>query len=118
MTSHWEFRQSLRRRIARYLIRIGGVFALGTLVFVAVWLVLELFDHRDEPTIRAEAAMAIAIVASLAAVALSARSAAREALDDPRLICPHCDSPLASYYGIIVLSSGNCPHCGEQVLEE
>jgi hypothetical protein len=118
MTSHWEFRQSFRRYIARHLIRIGGMFALGTLVFVALWLVLEVFDQRDDPTLRAEAAMAIAIVAALTAVALSARSAEREAREDSRLICPHCDSPLASYYGIIVLSSGNCPHCGEQVLED
>jgi hypothetical protein len=118
MTSHWEFRQSFRRYIARYLIRIAGVFGLGALVFLALWLVLAVFDHRDGPTLRAEAAMTIAIVASLAAVVLSARSAEREARDDPQLICPHCDSPLAFYYGIIVLSSGNCPHCGEQVLED
>jgi len=118
MTSHWEFRQSFRRSAARYLIRIGGVFALGTLVFVVVWLLLEYFDRRDDGTVRAEAAMAVAIVAALAAVGLSARSAEREAREDPRLVCPHCDSHLADYYGIIVLSSGNCPHCGQRVLDD
>jgi hypothetical protein len=118
MTSHWEFRQSFRRYVVRYLIRIGGVFALGTLVFTIVWLLLELFDRRDGATLRAEAAMAVAVVAALAAVGLSARSAEREAREDPRLVCPHCDSTLADYYGIIVLSSWNCPHCGEQVLDD
>ncbi len=118
MTTHWEFRQSFRRYVARYLIRIGGVFALGTLVFLGVWLLLELFDQRDDATLRAEAAMAVAIVVCLAAVGLSARSAEREAREDPRLICPQCDSPLSYYYGMIVLHSGNCPHCGERVLED
>jgi hypothetical protein len=118
MTSHWEFRHSFRRYVARYLIRIGGVFALGTLVFLVVWLLLELFDRRDDATVRAEAAMAVAVVAALVAVGLSARSAEREVREDPRLVCPHCDSPLAYYYGIIVLSSGNCPHCGERVLKD
>jgi hypothetical protein len=118
MTSHWEFRQSFRRYVARYILRIGGVFALGTLVFLVLWLLLEVFDQRDDPPLRAEAAMAVAIVAALAAAGLSARSSEQEVREDPRLVCPHCDSPLAYYYGIIVLSSGNCPHCGEQVLED
>jgi hypothetical protein len=117
MTSYWEFRQSFRRYVVRYLVRIGGVFALGALVFTVVWLLLELFDRRDGATLRAEAAMAVAVVAALAAVGLSARSAGREARDDPRLVCPHCESALADYCGIIVLTSGNCPHCGEQVLD-
>lgn len=118
MTSHWEFRQSFRRYAVRYLIRIGGVFAFGTLVFLAVWLLLEVFDQRDGPTLRLEAATAVAIVAALGAVVLSARSAERDTRADPFLVCPYCDRPLGDYLGIIVLHSGNCPHCGERVLED
>jgi hypothetical protein len=118
MTSHREFRQSFRRYVVRTIIRIGGVFALGTLVFAVLWLLLEVFDRRDDAALRAEAAMAVAIIAALAAAGLSARSAERETRQDPRLICPHCERSLAYYYGIIVLSSGNCPHCGEQVLDD
>jgi hypothetical protein len=118
MTSYWEFRRSFRRHVGRYLIRIGGVFALGTIVFVVLWTLLEVFDRRDGAEVRTEAAMAVAVVAALAAAGLSARSADRESRADPRLACPYCDRPLALYDGIIVLSSGNCPHCGEQVLED
>jgi len=118
MTSYWEFRQSFRRHVARTLLRIGGVFGLGAIVFVALWTLLEVFDRRDNATLRTETAMAVAVVAALAAAGLSARSAGRESRVDPRLVCPHCDNPLALYDGFIVLSSGNCPHCGEQVLED
>jgi hypothetical protein len=118
MTSYWEFRQSFRRQVGRYLIRIGGVFGLGAIVFVALWTLLEVFDRRDDAAIRTEAAMAVAVVAAMAAAGLSARSADRELRADPRLVCPSCDRPLALYDGIIVLSSGNCPHCGEPVLED
>jgi hypothetical protein len=118
MTSYWEFRRSFRRHVVRHVVRIGGVFAFGAVVYLIGWLLLELTDRRDGPTLRAEAAMAVAVVAALAAVGLSARSAAREARADPRLVCPLCDGPLFDYHGIIVLHSGNCPHCGEQVLED
>jgi hypothetical protein len=118
MTSHREFRQSFVRYVVRSIIRIGGVFALGTLVFAVLWVLLEVFDRRDDAALRVEAAMAVAIVAALAAAGLSARSAVRETREDPHLICPHCDGTLAYYYGFIVLSSRNCPHCGEQVLED
>jgi hypothetical protein len=117
MTSHAEFRHSFQRYCIRYVVRIGTVFALGALVFLVVWLVLELADRRDDATVRAEAAMWVAIIVALVAVGLSARYAEREAREDPRLICPQCDSPLSYYYGVIVLSSGNCPHCGERVLD-
>ena len=118
MVTHLEFRRSFRRYVLRYIARIGGVFAMGTVVFLSLWLILELFDQHDDATLRAEAAMAVAIIVALVAVGLSARSAGREAREDPLLVCPRCDSPLAYYYGIIVLSSGNCPHCGERVLDD
>jgi hypothetical protein len=118
MTSYREFRQSFRRHVGRYLLRIGGVFGLGAIVFVALWTLLEVFDRRDDAQLRTEAAMAVAVVAALATAIVSARSADRETRLDPRLICPYCDNPLALYDGIIVLSSGNCPHCGERVLED
>lgn len=118
MVTHPEFRRSFRRYVLRYVARIITVFAMGTIVFAALWLILELFDQRDDPTLRAEAAMAVAIIVAFVAVGMSVRSAEREAREDPLLVCPQCDSPLAYYYGIIVLSSGNCPHCGEQVLDD
>jgi hypothetical protein len=118
MNNHGEFRHSYRRYCIRYVVRIGTVCALGALVFSIIWLILEVADQRDDPTTRSEAAMAVAIVVSLVAVCLSARYAEREAREDPLLICPQCDSPLSYYYGVIVLSSGNCPHCGQQVLED
>ena len=118
MLTHFEFRQSFRRYVFRYVVRILGIFSMGAVVFMAIWLILELFDQRDDATLRAEAATAVAIIVALVAVGLSARSAEREARADPHLVCPQCDSPLAYYYGIIVLSSGNCPHCGERVLDD
>ena len=112
-----EFRRAYRRHCFRYFLRIGGVFALGTVVFLVLWLLLELFDQRDDATLRAEAAMAVAIIVALVVVGRSVRTADQDAREDPRLICPQCDSPLGSYEGILVLTSGNCPFCGERVLE-
>ena len=113
-----EFRSAFRRQCFRYLFRIVGVFALGTVVFLVLWLLLEVFDQRDDATLRAESAMAVAIMVVLVAIGRFVRTADQDARDDPRLICPQCDSPLGSYEGIIVLSSRNCPFCGERVLEE
>jgi hypothetical protein len=118
MITHLDFRRSFRRYILRSIARILTVFAMGALVFLILWLLLELFDQRDDPTTRAEAAMAVAIIVGLVAAGLSARAAVREARADRDLVCTHCDSTLASYYGILVLHSGNCPHCGEQVLDD
>jgi hypothetical protein len=113
-----EFRSAFQRQCIRYLLRVVGVFALGTVVFLVLWLLLEVFDQRDDATLRAEAAMAVAIIVAIVAIGRFVRSAEQDARDDPRLICPSCDSPLGSYEGIIVLSSRNCPFCGERVLEE
>jgi hypothetical protein len=118
MSSHAEFRRSYRRYCFRYIARMGTVFALGALVFLVIWLILEVADQRDNATVRAEAAMSVAIVVALAAVVLSARYAEREAREDSILTCPQCDSPLSYYYGVIVLSCGNCPHCGQPVLDD
>ncbi len=117
MISDWEFRRSFRRHVGRYLVRIGGIFGLGAVVFVGVWGLLEAFDRRDDALVRTEAALAVGVVAALVATGASARSADRDLRSDPHLVCPYCDNPLALYDGIIVLSSGNCPHCGERVLE-
>src|SRR5262245_6480764 len=112
-----EFRRAFRRHCVRAVARIGGVFALGTVVFLVLWLLLEVFDQRDDATLRAEAAMAVAIIVAIVAIGRFVRTADQDAREDPRLLCPQCDSPLGSYEGIIVLSSGNCPFCGERVLE-
>jgi hypothetical protein len=113
-----EFRRAFWHHSIRYLFRIGGVFALGTVVFLILWLLLDVFDQRDDAKLRAEAAMAVAIIVAVVAIGRFVRSADQDARDDQRLICPWCDSPLGSYEGIIVLSSRNCPFCGERVLEE
>jgi heme A synthase len=112
-----EFRRAFRRHCLRSLLKIGGVFALGAMVFLVLWLLLDLFDQRDDATLRSEAAMAVAIIVALVAMGRSVRTADQDAREDPRLICPQCDRPLGSYEGILVLTSGNCPLCGERVLE-
>jgi hypothetical protein len=117
MSSYGEFRQSYWRYCARHVLRILSVFALGAFVFFTIWVILEITDRAEDPTTRAEAAMAIAIVVSLAAVVMLARHAGRETPQDPHLMCPQCHCPLVYYDGIIVLTSGNCPHCGQQVLD-
>jgi hypothetical protein len=94
------------------------VFALGAFVFVVLWFILELVDPAEAPEMRAEYAMAVAVVVALAAALMSARSAGQEGREDTRLICPQCDSPLGYYNVMIVLSSGNCPHCGERMLDD
>lgn len=118
MTTHAEFRRAAREHWGRHLARCAGVFALGATVFLALWFVLEWIEPAEPPAIRAETAMAIALVVGLTGAGLSARSASQDARRDPRLICPYCDSPLGYYRVMIVLTSGNCPHCGERVLED
>lgn len=94
------------------------MLGLGAFVFVTLWFLLEFFDPAESPEMRTEIALAVAIVVGLAAAVISARAMERDARDDPRLICPHCDSSLGYYYVVIVLTSGNCPHCGEPVLDD
>jgi hypothetical protein len=118
MTTHVEFRRAAWRHWGHHLGRCAGAFGLGAFVFVILWFVLELVDPTEAPEMRAEYAMAVAIVVGLATAVMSARSAVLEARQDPRLICPQCDSALGYYYVMIVLHSGNCPHCGERVLED
>jgi hypothetical protein len=118
MSSHAEFRRSYRRYCIRYVVRMATVFALGALVFLIIWGILEVADKHNDAKVRTEAAMSVAIVVALVAIVLSARYAEREAREEAILICPQCDSPLSYYYGMIVLSCGNCPHCGQTVLDE
>jgi DNA-directed RNA polymerase subunit RPC12/RpoP len=49
---------------------------------------------------------------------MSARSAGNDEDEDRRLYCPECNTTLGYYYVAIVLSSGNCPHCGERLLDD
>ena len=118
MTTHAEFRRAAWRHWGHHLARSAGIFALGSFVFVALWLLLERIEPAESPEMRAEIALTVAIVVGLAASAISAQSTGRDGREDPRLVCPQCNSPIGSYYVVIVLSSGDCPHCGEQVLEE
>jgi hypothetical protein len=118
MHNHAEFRRSYRRYCLRYAARILTVFTFGAMVFLVIWLLLEAADRRADPTERADYAMAVAIASSLVAVGLTTRYAGWEARADPLLVCPRCENHLTYYHGIIVLSSGNCPHCGERVLED
>ena len=117
MNNHGEFRHSYRRTASVMWCGWARSSPSG-LIFSIIWLILEVADQRDDPRTRSEAAMAVAIVVSLVALCLLARYAEREAREDPLLVCPQCDSPLSYYYGVIVLSSGNCPHCGQQVLAD
>ncbi len=118
MRSHAEFRWSYWRYCGRQTSRILAIFSVGAVTFLGIWLIVGLVNPMENPTVRSEAAMTFAIIVVLAAVGLTMRHAAREARLDPGLVCPWCDRPLGYLYGIIVLSSGNCPHCGERVLEE
>jgi hypothetical protein len=118
MTTHAEFRRAAWRHWGRHLARSAGIFALGAFVFGVLWLVLERIEPAESAEIRAEIALAVAIIVGLAAAVVSARSTGRDGREDPRLICPRCDSPIGSYHVMIVLSSGNCPYCGEPVLED
>lgn len=118
MRSHAEFRWSYWRYCGRQTARISGIFGVGAVTFLGVWLIVGLVSPQEDPTVRSEAAMAFAVVVVLAAVGLTVRHAETDARLDPGLLCPWCNSPLGYLHGIIVLSSGNCPHCGERVLED
>jgi hypothetical protein len=118
MNRHSEFRRSYFRYGFRYVGRILAVFALGAFVFLTVFLLLEAADKRDNITMRSEIAMSIAVIVTIVAAGLSARYSERDGRADPNLICPHCKGPLASFDGIVVLNSGNCPYCGAQVLDD
>jgi hypothetical protein len=118
MNRHSEFRRSYFRYGFRYVGRIFAVFALGAFVFLTVFLLLEVADKRDNITMRSEIAMSIAVIVTIVAAGLSARYSERDARADPNLNCPHCKGPLASFDGLVALTSGNCPYCGERVLDE
>jgi hypothetical protein len=117
MTSHSEFRWSYSVYCMRHTARVLTIFGSGAVVFFLLWLILGLAEPQQDPTERSEIAMTIAILVSLALVGLWMRYAERDARLDSTLICPECESPLGYLYGITVLSSGNCPHCGTQVIE-
>ena len=118
MIPHAEFRRAAWLHWGRHLALWFGVLALGSVVFGILWFILELVDPGEAAEMRAEYAMAVAIVVGLATALMAARSAGRDPHDDPRLICPHCDGAMNYYYVMIVLTSKNCPHCGERVLED
>jgi hypothetical protein len=118
MTTHAEFRRATWRHWGHHLARWAGIFALGAFVFGVLWFILEVADPAESPEMRSEIALAVAIAVGLATAVLYVRSPGSDARKDARLICPQCDSPLGNYYVVLVLSSGNCPHCGEQVLED
>jgi hypothetical protein len=118
MITHAEFRRAAWRHWGLHVARCTGIFALGAIVFVVLWFILELVEPGEAPKLRAEYAMAVAIVVGLAAAVMSARAVARESREDPRLICPQCDGALGYYSVMIVLTSGNCPHCGERVVDD
>lgn len=118
MRSHAEFRWSYWRYWGRQSARVFAIFGIGAVTFLGIWLIVGLVDPRENPTVRSEAAMMLAIVVVLVAVGLTMRNTERDARLDPELVCPWCNSPLGYLYGVIVLSSGNCPHCGERVLED
>ncbi len=117
MTSHNEFRWSYWLYCRRHTIRVLSIFGIGAMVFFVIWLILGLTDPDGDPTERSEIAMVIGIIVAVAAVGLWMRHAERDARLDATLICPECNSPLGYLNGILVLSSGNCPHCGMQVIE-
>ena len=119
MITHAEFRRAAWRHWGSHLARVLSVFTLGAFVFAALWLLLEALEPAEPAETRAEVAMAVAIAAGLAMAAITARSAAASEVPiDERLICPQCGSHLGYYYVPIVLKSGNCPHCGDRVLED
>lgn len=118
MATSTEFRRAAWRHWRMHLARCAGVLGLGAFVFVVLWFVLELIDPAESAEMRAEYAMAVAIVVGLAAAIMFARSAGPDAPEDPHLICPHCNGSLGYYYVVIVGSSGSCPHCGERVLDD
>ena len=118
MNRQSDFRRSYSRYGFRYVGRIFAVFALGAFVFLTVFLLLEVADQRDNITVRSEIAMSIAVIVTIVAAGLSARYSERDAQADPNLICPHCNGPLASFDGIVVLNTGKCPYCGQPVLDD
>jgi hypothetical protein len=118
MISYAEFRRAVRRYWGHIYRQMGRAFALGAFVFAVVWLILEFADRPDGAELRAEAALSVAIIVALVAGAgATARTIEHYAREDPRLACPHCDGALGPY-ARVVLSSWNCPHCGERVLED
>jgi hypothetical protein len=118
MTTHSEFRRAAWQHWGLHIGRWFGAFALGTFVFVALWFILEIVDAAEAPETRAEYAMAVALAVGLVMAVVSIQSIRRNTGEDPRLVCPHCQRPLGNLYVTIVLSSGNCPHCAERVLED
>lgn len=118
MATRAEFRWAAWRHWGRHLGRCNAILAIGAAMFLAVWFLLGWIEPAEPPEMRAESAMAVAIIVGIGAAVMSAQSALRDADRDPSLICPHCDGVLGYYRVMIVLSSGNCPHCGERVIED
>jgi predicted RNA-binding Zn-ribbon protein involved in translation (DUF1610 family) len=118
MMTHAEFRRAAWRHWGGHLARVLSAFTLGAFVFAALWFLLEAVEPAEPAETRAEIAMAVAIAAALARAVISSRSAGSEVSIDERLLCPQCGRHLGYYYVPIVLHSGNCPHCGDRVLED
>ncbi len=118
MIPHAEFRRAAWRHWSWAFALCASIVALGAFVFFVLWFILALVDPADSPEARAEYAMAVAIVVGLAAAIVAGRSAGQDASDDGSLSCPQCGAALRYYDAIIVLSSWNCPHCGDRVLDE
>jgi hypothetical protein len=118
MTTHAEFRRAAWQHWRHHIARCLSLFALGAFVFLVLWFLLAMIEPGEPAETRAEYAMATAVIVALAAAVMSARSAGNDDREDSRLYCPQCNTTLGYYYVAIVLSSGNCPHCGERLLDD
>jgi hypothetical protein len=114
MVTRSQFRWAARWHWIWHTARCIGVVVLGFLAFGVVWFLLERFDAAETPEMRAEIATAVAIAAALPVGVFLFRRATMDA----EMYCPHCHNSVGYFYVVIVYSSGNCPNCGERMLDD
>lgn len=115
-----EFIEAAHRAHRRNWVALAVALTLMACYFVILALTMGQWTHLVETRFRHDAAEIIKGLSPLPAVIILFASiivAERKNGRDPRLVCRHCRKRLDSL-APLVIASGNCPHCGEAVLEQ
>jgi hypothetical protein len=113
-----KYREAVAGHFRRTRGRVYGCLAVGLVLYGLGWAAVKRLGSAGLlPDWILAAIMASLPACAFAILGVAAWSNERRRLDDPRLVCPHCDGPL-QLYAPIVITTRNCPHCGRRVLAD